>query len=159
MQGKKLQRGDRVIAPTEPHPETRLPGYLTNYASRVFNRSIDAALRPHGLTLSLLTPLLLLRRHGPMLQRELVRSSPVLQPAMVALLTKLESLQLIVREPHPEDGRASIIRATREGIRLAALGDKRLKAENARGLQGFSAGDAEKLSELLGRLIHNLELD
>lgn len=72
------------------HPEAAVaPGHLANHAARVFNRLVDGRLREHGLTLSLIGPLLLLSWKGSMLQRDLVRHSAVKQPAMVALLDKL----------------------------------------------------------------------
>ncbi|MGF9566618.1 hypothetical protein AAIH70_24205 [Neorhizobium sp. BT27B] len=75
------------------HPDAAVaPGYLANHAARVFNRLVDAALRPYGLSLSLIGPIMLLSWKGPMLQRDLVRSSAIKQPAMVALLDKLEAI-------------------------------------------------------------------
>ena len=79
----------------DTHPEAAVsPDYLAKHAARLFNRQVDTALRPHGLTLALIGPILLLSWKGPMLQRDLVRSSAVKQPAMVALLNKLEAMAL-----------------------------------------------------------------
>ncbi|CDZ29105.1 Hypothetical protein NGAL_HAMBI490_39670 [Neorhizobium galegae bv. officinalis] len=42
------------------HPEAAVaPGYLAIHAARVFNRLVDAALRPYGLSLSLIGPIML----------------------------------------------------------------------------------------------------
>ena len=80
------------------HPEAAVaPGYLANHAARVFNRNVDAALREHGLSLSLLGPVLLLSWRGAMRQRDLVAASAVKQPAMVALLDKLEEHRVWLR--------------------------------------------------------------
>jgi hypothetical protein len=105
------------------HPEAAVaPGYLANHASRVFNRLVDARLRDHGLTLSLIGPLLLLSWKGPMLQRDLVRHSAVKQPAMVALLDKLEAGGMISRAASTNDKRAAVVDLTNaQPIRIRML--------------------------------------
>lgn len=140
------------------HPEAAIaPGYLANHAARVFNRSVDTRLREHGLTLALIAPLLLLSWKGPMLQRDLVRHSAVKQPAMAALLDKLEAMALIAREAMSSDKRAATVRLTGAGKDAAAAGRTALLHFNAVGVSGFSSEEAELLTVLLGRLIANLE--
>ncbi len=140
------------------HPEAAVaPGYLANHAARVFNRNVDAALREHGLSLSLLGPILLLSWRGAMRQRDLVAASAVKQPAMVALLDKLEGMGLVARTPAEDDGRAAIVSLTDAGSRMADIGGNALRAENARGLAGFSTKESTTLVALLQRLIAGLE--
>lgn len=139
------------------HPEAAVaPGYLANYAARLFNRGVDAALRPHGLSLALIGPLLLLSWKGPMLQRDLVRASAVKQPAMVALLDKLEAMALITRAPASGDRRAAMVRLTEQGQEAARRGGQALIEANQRGLYGFSPAEAASLVLLLQRLVANL---
>lgn len=140
------------------HPEAAVaPGYLANHAARVFNRSVDARLREHGLTLALIGPLLLLSWKGSMLQRDLVRASAVKQPAMVALLDRLETMKLIEREVLPSDRRAATVRLTASGKDAAALGRTVLLEINALGVTGFSEEEATRFVAYLQRLIANLE--
>lgn len=140
------------------HPDAAVaPGYLANHAARVFNRLVDAALRPYGLSLSLIGPIMLLSWKGPMLQRDLVRSSAVKQPAMVALLDKLEAMTLIHRSPSSTDRRAAMVELTSEGQEAALRGRDALLAANAKGLEGFSSEDAARLIRLFQRLIDNFE--
>jgi MarR family transcriptional regulator, transcriptional regulator for hemolysin len=140
------------------HPGAAVaPGYLANHAARVFNRLVDAELRPHGLTLALIGPVLLLSWKGPMRQRDLVRHSAVRQPAMVALLAKLEAMALIERSPTPDDRRGAIVTLTAKGRAAAATGGAALEAANARALDGFAPADSGRLVSLLGRMIDNLE--
>lgn len=142
------------------HPQAAVaPGYLANHAARVFNRMVDATLRPHGLTLALIGPIMLLSWKGPMLQRDLVRSSAVKQPAMVALLDKLESMGLIERRPSSTDRRAAMVRLTNAGHEAVAIGGRALEAGNDSGLVGFSPDEADILVSLLTRVINNLEAD
>ncbi|MET0319798.1 MAG: MarR family transcriptional regulator [Duganella sp.] len=140
------------------HPEAAVaPGYLANHAARVFNRTVDAELRKHGLTLALVGPLLLLSWKGPMLQRDLVRASAVKQPAMVALLDKLEAAALIERTMLATDKRAANVCLTDAGRAAAATGRDVLLKVNALGVTGFSEQEASVLVDLLDRLIANLE--
>jgi len=142
------------------HPEAAVaPGYLANHAARVFNRLVDTALRPFGLSLSLIGPIMLLSWKGPMLQRDLVRSSAVKQPAMVALLDKLEAMTLIRRLPSSTDRRAAMVELTTQGHKAALRGRDALLSANAKGLEGFSSEEAASMVHLFQRLIHNFERD
>ncbi len=114
------------------HPQAAVaPGYLANHATRVLNRLVDAELRPHGVSLALIGPIMLLSWKGPMLQRDLVIASAVKQPAMVALLDKLEGLLLIKRTPSPQDRRAALV---------ANGGAHRARAQDRRSRQPCLAG-------------------
>jgi MarR family transcriptional regulator, transcriptional regulator for hemolysin len=140
------------------HPGAAVaPGYLANHAARVFNRLVDAELRPHGLTLALIGPVLLLSWKGPMRQRDLVRHSAVRQPAMVALLSKLERMGLIERSPTPDDRRGAIVALTAGGRAAAATGGAVLEAANARASEGFAPTEDDQLVRHLRRMIDNLE--
>ncbi len=140
------------------HPEAAVaPGYLANHAARVFNRLVDTALRPYGLSLSLIGPIMLLSWKGPMLQRDIVRSSAVKQPAMVALLDKLEAMTLIRRSPSSTDRRAAMVELTSQGQVAALRGRDALLAANAKGLENFSPEEVASIVCLFQRLIDNFE--
>ncbi|MCD5995029.1 winged helix-turn-helix transcriptional regulator [Pseudomonas sp. CDFA 602] len=140
------------------HPEAAVaPGYLASHAERVFNRSVEAALRPHGISLALLGPLLWLAWRGPMLQRDLVHASAIKQPAMVAILDKLEAAGFIERTPVPEDRRASKVSITAQGQQIASVGKQVLLDTNSLGVRGFTPEEATALVTLLHRFIGNLE--
>ena len=142
----------------DTHPGAAVaPGYLANHAARLFNRKVDAALRPYELTIALIGPILLLSWKGAMLQRDIVRSSAVKQPAMVALLDKLEAMALIERTPSVTDRRAAMVHLTAKGRQAALIGGKTLTDANANGLDGFSHEEAANLVGLLQRLIANFE--
>lgn len=140
------------------HPEAAVaPGYLANHASRIFNRLVDTQLRSYDLSLALIGPLLLLSWKGPMLQRDLVRWSAVKQPAMVALLDKLEAAGLIQRSKTTTDRRAATVSLTLEGQQAAEHGRTVLRKVNAAAVAGFSPQETSAVTELLTRLIANLE--
>ena len=147
-----------IRADSEPHPEAVVaPGYLSNYASRVFNRLVDNRLRRHDLSLALIGPLLLLSWKGAMLQRDLVRMSAVKQPAMVALLDKLQAAGLIVRAASTTDKRAAMVDLTEEGQAAAATGRTILLEVNAEAVGDFTDTEAEQIVTLLSRFTANLE--
>jgi len=106
-------------------------GYLANHAARFFNGQVDAALRPHGLSLALIGPLLVLWWKGPMLQRDLVNASAIKQPAMVALLDKLEALRLVERATTATDRGAAAVCLTANG-KMAAVRGRRLCSDAMR---------------------------
>lgn len=142
----------------EIHPEAAVaPGYLANHAARVFNRLVDNALRPHGLTLALIGPLLLLSWKGPMRQRDMVAASAVKQPAMAALLDKLEAAGHVTRAVTALDRRASLVRLTEQGEGAAEIGRRVLREANALGGEGLDGSETLALTRLLQRFIDNLE--
>lgn len=142
------------------HPGASVaPGYLANHAARVFNRLIDDALRPYGMSLALIGPIMLISWKGPMLQRDLVQASAIKQPAMVALLDKLEAMRLIERRPMPDDRRAAMVHLTAAGLDIAARGGRALVETNTFGLRDFTAGEAKSITVLLQRFIDNLNGD
>ena len=148
-----------AMMPDDPdiHPDAAAsPGYLANHVARSFNRLVDDALRPHGMSMALMGPLLWLSWQGPMLQRDLVKASAVKQPAMVALLDKLEAGSFIERAPLPEHRRASLIRLTKHGEAMAAVGRNAFSEVNARALQGLDPAEAERLMASLWRILTNL---
>jgi DNA-binding MarR family transcriptional regulator len=150
---------DTVIGDAEDiHPEAAVAtGYLANHASRVFNRLVDSRLRNHDLSLSLIGPLLLLSWKGPMLQRDLVQHSAVKQPAMVALLDKLEAAGMIGRAQSTSDKRAATVELTDSGREAAAIGRNVLLEMNEKAVDGFATEDAALVVKLLSRVIANLE--
>jgi DNA-binding MarR family transcriptional regulator len=63
----------------------------------------------HGLTLTQISVLATLDRHGPLTPRELAQHERVQPPSMTRTLAGLEERGLIVRTPHASDGRQHLI--------------------------------------------------
>ncbi len=63
----------------------------------------------HGLTLTQISVLATLDRHGPLTPRELAQHERVQPPSMTRTLAGLEDRALIVRTPHASDGRQHLI--------------------------------------------------
>ncbi len=91
-----------------------------------------------------------------MLQRDLVTFSSVKQPAMVALLDKLEAAGLIRRSPSETDKRAALVALTEEGEHTAVLARRTLLDVNSEATAGFTDAEAEQFALLLRRFTENL---
>jgi DNA-binding MarR family transcriptional regulator len=63
----------------------------------------------HGLTLTQISVLTTLDRHGPLTPRELAQHERVQPPSMTRTLAGLEERALLVRTPHASDGRQHLI--------------------------------------------------
>lgn len=100
---------------------------------------------------------MLLSWKGPMLQRDLVRHSAVKQPAMVALLDKLEVAGMITRAASAADKRAATVSLSDRGRDAAAIGRAALLDMNAKALSDFTAQETSTVVALLARVIANLE--
>lgn len=133
------------------------PGVLTNHAAKVFNRRVDMLLRPLGLPMAHLSPLMQLHHHPTMLQRDLVKACGIGQPAMVHALAKLEEAGLISREQNERDRRAASISLTSQGQDLVHAAWPLLIDANVHALSGFSPEESRTFSALLKRLIANLQ--
>ena len=140
----------------EAHSPADAPGLLTNHAAKIFNRHVDAMLRPHGLPFAHLSPLMALHHNPTMLQRDLVKACGIAQPAMTNALSKLEEAGLISREPSAQDRRAATISITIEGQAMVRVAWPILIDANIHALAGFTPEESHLLSSLLKRLIANL---
>jgi DNA-binding MarR family transcriptional regulator len=80
----------------------------------------------------------------PMSMREFAAAMDIDPPNATVLVHELESQGLARRRPHPTDGRAKIVEATRKGKALARQADAILAAPPA----GLSALDPEELEAL-----------
>ena len=76
--------------------------------------------------------------HGPMSPGELARRENVRPPAISAVLASLERQQLVVRRPHPTDGRQSVVELTPAGAALV---------EEIRDREAWLASRIRELSE------------
>lgn len=132
------------------------PGYLTNWAARLYARKMDAALKPLGLTSAHLPVVFALAGRGALSQRELVRIAAVEQPTMAATLARMERDSLVERRPDPADKRSAqvfLTPALEKSLPKIAL----VVAEiNDRSFRGMAENDRTKFGQLLLQVISNL---
>jgi DNA-binding MarR family transcriptional regulator len=81
------------------------------------------ALEPVGLVMSDFTVMAALRRYGPPYEAKPSDLYNVLERSsggMTKMIKRLEELGFVTRTPDPTDGRSSIVRLTRKGLRVHA---------------------------------------
>ncbi len=84
----------------------------------------------------------------PMSMRELAEAMGIDPPNATVLVSDLEAQGLVRRKPHPTDGRAKVVEATRKGKALARKADAIL-ATPPDGLTELGADDLKTLRRIL----------
>jgi DNA-binding MarR family transcriptional regulator len=84
----------------------------------------------------------------PMSMRELARALGIDPPNATVVVDDLESLGLVRRRPHPTDGRAKVVEATRKGKDMARRADAIL-ATPPPALSDLGTDDLEALRRIL----------
>jgi DNA-binding MarR family transcriptional regulator len=87
----------------------------------------------------------------PMSMRELADALGIDPPNASVVVADLESLGLVRRRPHPTDGRAKVVEATRKGRQLARRADAIL-ATPPEALAALGDDDLETLRRVLERV-------
>ena len=102
-------------------------------ARRLRQERTDEAYTP-----SQLSALAVLDNWGPMTPTELAARERVQPPSMTRVVAALEAAGLATREPHPVDGRQSVLTVTRAGAKLLAADRRRRDAWLAKRLKDLS---------------------
>jgi len=89
--------------------------------------------------------------HKAMSMREFAAAMDIDPPNATVLVSDLEAQGLVRRRPHPTDGRAKVVEATRKGKALARRADAILATPPA-GLSALAPEDLEALRRLLERV-------
>lgn len=111
------------------------------------NRRVRQA-RPVGdLTFSQLSVLTSLQLAGALTPRELADVERVQPPTMTKIIGKLEERGLIVRTPHPTDGRQVILSATEQGQAVYAQFELARNEWLATQLAALAPGERETLAQ------------
>jgi DNA-binding MarR family transcriptional regulator len=100
---------------------------------RLRNQRVD-----RSVTLTHLSALSTLQRHGSMSPGELAAHERVQPPSMTRVVVALEGMGLVTRTPHPTDGRQVVIELTPAAVDLLA--------EEARAREAWLAGHLQQLS-------------
>lgn len=134
-------------------------GSLVSYLGRLFARSLERRIQPHGLYPGQLPALLCLWEREGISQAELCRLVQVEQPTMANTLNRMERDDLIRRVPDPQDRRRALVflTARARGLEDAVTGAAALV--NAAAAAGLSDAEQAELLRLLGKLTANLEKD
>lgn len=114
---------------------------------------VDETLRPFGLTFAryeLLT-LLSFTREGRMPMASASARLQVHPTSVTNTVDRLEASGLVRREPHPDDGRATLVTLTDEGRALSARATTALN-EGVFAQPGLSPDDTDELVSIIARL-------
>jgi len=93
-------------------PLTDARGATLHVAVMRLARRLRAERADHGLTLTQLSALATLHRHGPMSPRALAEHERVTPPSMTRTLAVLADADLVTRTADPLDGRSQVIALT-----------------------------------------------
>jgi DNA-binding MarR family transcriptional regulator len=111
---------------------------------------LDAILKPHGLTFARYEALVLLvfSSRGSLPLGKMGERLQVHPTSVTSIVRRLEAAGLVVRTPHPEDGRAVLAEITDEGRALVEVATKAL-VESDFALEALGDAQLQELSVLL----------
>ena len=133
------------------------PAHLINRASRLFIRVGDRRLGLLGFSAGQLPILVALKDGKRLSQKELARLARIEQPTMAQTLSRMERDGVIQRLPDAFDRRSSLVSLTPAATEKMAQVLEVLLQGNEEALQGFNDAEKEALTNLLRRVISNLE--
>ena len=135
------------------------PGYLANHMARLFAAGLQRRIDALGITTGQFPTLLTLFEKDGQTQRELVAQIDVEQATLANTLARMERDGLIVREDHPSDGRAKIIRLTDKARGLREAATRAAMAQNQLALSGLSEAERKTFINLMQRVIDAMKRD
>lgn len=140
---------------TEFADASESPGLSLWQVTNRWQATLRAALKPFGLThvqFVLLASLTYLDADGPVTQKQLADHTSCDAMMTSQVLRALEAQGLVVREPHPTDGRARALVVTPAGQELANRAVAVVEAAD-RDFFGPVGADVARLNALLRRLV------
>lgn len=135
--------------------ETSL-GYLLKEASSALRASMEAVLRPLGMTITHYSCLELLAQRPGLSNSDLARGTFVTRQSMNVLLQTLERDGLVVRAEQPEAGRALPTELTDAGRRQLATASAAVRGVQDRMTSGMDREEQAAFADLLRRSIGSL---
>lgn len=131
----------------------RSAGYLANHLARLFAHRLQERIAPLGLAPAQFMTLLELWERDGRTQADLMHRLDVEQATIANTLARMERDGLITRVPHPEDGRARLVRLTAKARALEGPAKTAASEVNAAALADFKAAEKETLLDLMRRLV------
>lgn len=131
-------------------------GYLLKQASSALHASMDAVLRPLGLTITEYSCLELLAQRPGMSNSELARGAFVTRQSMNVVLQSLQGDGLVSRAEQPASGRAIATQLTILGRQRRAAASAAVRAVEDQMKLALDAQQQAVLGELLGTCIRSL---
>jgi len=133
--------------------KTRSAGTLTSEIARLYGSSLQRGLQPLGLSRAQFLALSELWLEDGLTQRDLTGRLGVEQATMANTLARMERDELVVRRPHPDDGRSQLIFLTDAARALEASAVAAAVDVNEIVLQGLPSAERELFLSMLGRVV------
>ncbi|EDQ32825.1 Transcriptional regulator [Hoeflea phototrophica DFL-43] len=127
-------------------------GQTISHLARAYTTSLNARLQPLGLSQARYQVLSVLEADGEQTQRDLARRLGVEQATMANTLTRMTRDGLIVRKPHPDDGRAQLVALTQAARDLVAPAHQATKEADESLLENLPAAEHALFLSMLERL-------
>ncbi len=136
--------------------KTTSAGYQANHMARLFAQGLHRRIQPLGLAPAQFMTLLELWEEDGLTQKQLIERLNVEQATMANTLRRMERDGLIVRRPHPDDGRAhqAWLTSTAHALREAATAAA--QAQNTFALSDLSEEETVTLLALMRRVIRTM---
>ncbi|MDT0275794.1 MarR family winged helix-turn-helix transcriptional regulator [Blastococcus goldschmidtiae] len=115
-----------------------------------FSRRLRSQRLDTSVTLTQVSALSTLKRHGPMSPGELAAHERVQPPSMTRVVVALEGKGLVTRTPHPTDGRQVVIGLTRAAEDMLATEARAREAWLSGQLQQLDPEERAVLREAAG---------
>jgi DNA-binding MarR family transcriptional regulator len=131
-----------------PTTDTAFAGALRDAVGRLGRRMRHQSPHPE-LSLGQLAALRSLERHGAMTPGELAAHEKVQPPSMTKILARLEATGHVVRTPHADDRRQSVMRPSESGLALLADDRRRRDAWIAQRLRSLEPDEMAALRAAL----------
>ena len=138
------------------HLETSL-GYLVKETSSALRVSMEAVLRPLGMSITHYSCLELLAQRPGLSNSELARGAFVTRQSMNVLLQSLEKVGLVSRPGQAPSGRVLPTQLTDAGREQLAVASAAVRAVEDRMKSGLSAAEQDQLRMLLARCVSSLD--
>jgi MarR family transcriptional regulator, transcriptional regulator for hemolysin len=136
---------------------TQSPGYMTNWAARLFARAIDRKLRAIGISSGQLPVFFALGNGEALSQKALTRAAAIEQPTMAATLARMERDGLVARKPDPVDKRSALISLTPAALEKLKGVREAIAGVNAAAIAGLDGQQREDYLVILRSIIASLD--
>ncbi|MES1979060.1 MAG: MarR family winged helix-turn-helix transcriptional regulator [Pseudomonadota bacterium] len=94
----------------------------------------------------------LIARNPGITSRQLCDVLGMMSSNLVAMVRSLEKRKLIIRKPHPNDGRATGLHPTRAGTALVHVGEQTISALEIEATSGLTSAERKTLIRLLKKI-------
>ena len=138
------------------YDRTTSPGYLTNWAARLFARALERRL---GTGSGPMPVFFALQDGGCLTQTQLAAEAAVEQPTMANTLARMERDGLVARRTDSKDRRRAHVCLTPLGLERAAAAFDAAQAVNGLALEALAPADRASFIGMLHTIIAALERD